>query len=369
MFFYLICVLLFGSPYLLQLNISFKIQYFISLVLLFLYFIYEKKFILPWNKLRIFVLFFLLTAIDKLNDFFYCADLSQLISILYSFFIFVFLLGMTEDEGRMFWKIVKNVVLFSCCIATLLAIVNHTPLEDFDRDVSAALYIYFVCTFFSCKRNYLILFLVLYVEIFVFEARTLILSFIAFILSFFFFRKCTNNSWKKNALILELVALSFMIYGAITFERKAGCITPLFTGRGLLWDAGTEKILHPDSNVYFFLGIPSTSANLGKNFGGIILDPREGRGDNLLSDLEGGHFHSGFIYTLYNTGIIGCLLLLFIFFTSFSRLEYNYCNFCAFMGALIIWVLNGRSINGIYLLSTMMMLFLLVPISVNTSKK
>ena len=70
MFFYLICVLLFGSPYLLQLNISFKIQYFISLVLLFLYFIYEKKFILPWNKLRIFVLFFLLTAIDKLNDFF-----------------------------------------------------------------------------------------------------------------------------------------------------------------------------------------------------------------------------------------------------------------------------------------------------------
>lgn len=67
MFFYLICVLLFGSPYLLQLNISFKIQYFISLVLLFLYFIYEKKFILPWNKLRIFVLFFLLTAIDKLN--------------------------------------------------------------------------------------------------------------------------------------------------------------------------------------------------------------------------------------------------------------------------------------------------------------
>ena len=103
MFFYLICVLLFGSPYLLQLNISFKIQYFISLVLLFLYFIYEKKFILPWNKLRIFVLFFLLTAIDKLNDFFYSADLSQLISILYSFFIFVFLLGMTEDEGRMFW--------------------------------------------------------------------------------------------------------------------------------------------------------------------------------------------------------------------------------------------------------------------------
>lgn len=57
---------------------------------------------------------------------------------------------------------------------------------------------------------------------------------------------------EKNALILELVALSFMIYGAITFERKAGCITPLFTGRGLLWDAGTEKILHPDSNVYFF---------------------------------------------------------------------------------------------------------------------
>lgn len=114
-----------------------------------------------------------------------------------AFSYFVFLLGMTEDEGRMFWKIVKNVVLFSCCIATLLAIVNHTPLEDFDRDVSAALYIYFVCTFFSCKRNYLILFLVLYVEIFVFEARTLILSFIAFILSFFFFRKCTNNSWKK----------------------------------------------------------------------------------------------------------------------------------------------------------------------------
>lgn len=108
-----------------------------------------------------------------------------------------------------------------------------------------------------------------------------------------------------------------MIYGAITFERKAGCITPLFTGRGLLWDAGTEKILHPDSNVYFFLGIPSTSANLGKNFGGIILDPREGRGDNLLSDLEGGHFHSGFIYTLYNTGIIGCLLLLFIFLQVF----------------------------------------------------
>lgn len=66
-----------------------------------------------------------------------------------------------------------------------------------------------------------------------------------------------------------------------------------------------------------FLGIPSTSANLGKNFGGIILDPREGRGDNLLSDLEGGHFHSGFIYTLYNTGIIGCLLLLFIFLQVF----------------------------------------------------
>lgn len=93
----------------------------------------------------------MLTAIDKLNDFFYSADLSQLISILYSFFIFVFLLGMTEDEGRMFWKIVKNVVLFSCCIATLLAIVNHTPLEDFDRDVSAALYIYFVCTFFRVR--------------------------------------------------------------------------------------------------------------------------------------------------------------------------------------------------------------------------
>lgn len=56
----------------------------------------------------------------------------------------------------------------------------------------------------------------------------------------------------KKCFNIRLVALSFMIYGAITFERKAGCITPLFTGRGLLWDAGTEKILHPDSNVYFF---------------------------------------------------------------------------------------------------------------------
>lgn len=97
----------------------------------------------------------------------------------------------------------------------------------------------------------MILFLVLYVEIFVFEARTLILSFIAFILSFFSLESA-RIIHGKNALILELVALSFMIYGAITFERKAGCITPLFTGRGLLWDAGTEKILHPDSNVYFF---------------------------------------------------------------------------------------------------------------------
>lgn len=349
-----------GVPFLSHFNIPYSVVYVLALGTLTLYFTTENGLKFSAQKVTLFVLFLSLAAIDKLNDFFYSVSFTQFLPLIYSVCIYVFLMGLKESEILQFWKTTAHICYFIVIASILLAIAKNIPLSDYDRDVSAIVYLLIIYEFVSNKKRYWLILLLIVLDIYILEARTIILSLVAFWGSYYIFHFKKWHMLMRMVLILELIVMSVLTHEAIKFETDLQMRTPLFTGRGLIWGAAVDKISNPEYKYHQFIGVPSTERKLAENFSSTMLDSREGRSDNLMSDLLGGHFHNGLVYTIYNTGIIGCIILVLIIMFSFKSLDYNLNNYSAFLGMFIIWGLNGRSLNGIYVISTMMMMLLLV---------
>ncbi|MCE5319783.1 MAG: hypothetical protein LLF93_01610 [Bacteroidales bacterium] len=164
-------------------------------------------------------------------------------------------------------------------------------------------------------------------------------------------------------IILAVFCSLIVTAAGIIYEySNLGLGDTVFSGHGLVWGANLNTLVSAStSNI--LLGCPTTEESLLKSFEARDMNfLLEGKHEFITTILQGGNTHNGIVYTLYNTGIIGFILLIIIFTKSFKVLEYNYNNLNAFIGVFIIWVFNGRSLTGIYLLSTLMLITLMIPI-------
>ena len=156
-----------------------------------------------------------------------------------------------------------------------------------------------------------------------------------------------------------LIFSTIVIQTGVTLEKNLGGVSSIFTGRGLLWGQAVDKILNGPT-IKFYFGYPTSKEELLKEFGDYNIGNNESQIEHMGRILEGGNFHNGLVYTLYNTGVVGFVLFIVIMFNCFRLMEYNINNLNAFNGAFVIYLLNGRSLYGIYILSILLLIILSV---------
>lgn len=342
-------------------GISIGVVYAIYLLLFILYVKVVRRFCVGRIEKKLIFLFVLLIAIDKLNDFFYACELKQLLSLIVSISIVLFFVFQMH-RAREVWRLVRFSSLFCVIVFFIISFLYKIPLDALDRDASSLLYIFFVsCYSLSFWKKILLFFPIALIENFLFEARSVVVALIIYLLvdallSF------SNKKWlKKMLLITEIIFSMFVIKIAIDVESTIKTPSIMFTGRGLIWEQAVSHVFCGGSTYNLFLGFATTNESLEQKFGKELIAREKSKDEYMTKILLGGHFHNGIIYSLYNTGAFGLFLLFLCFSQSFKRLDYNRKNIAAFTGFYIIYVLNGRSIYGIYVLSIIMLLIILLP--------
>lgn len=338
--------------------------YITAIGVILIYFLAGNRFFINRKKLQLFLLLTCLVTLDKLNDFASGLNLAQLFPIFYCMLIVVFLLGLKEYENNLVWSIIRRVSLIGVLLALAFSFTYGISLNQLNRDCSALLFIYFVSYFYSNKKGRFLVFLItFFLGVVVMEARTLTLSFGIFLIGYYIFHSRNQKKVVNMTIILAVFCSLIVTAAGIIYEySNLGLGDTVFSGHGLVWGANLNTLVSAStSNI--LLGCPTTEESLLKSFEARDMNfLLEGKHEFITTILQGGNTHNGIVYTLYNTGIIGFILLIIIFTKSFKVLEYNYNNLNAFIGVFIIWVFNGRSLTGIYLLSTLMLITLMIPI-------
>lgn len=366
----LLLLLFLNTSLLLNVRFSSSLIYILFFVIFITYFINNGITISRADKCVV-LLLFLIFGIDKLNDTLTPFDLKQLIPLLFGLFWICFLLN---NINRYIIRYLKSYSALSLILLLVWGVVNGIPLNSLDRDSSLLILMWIMLVCYSNSSNIFKLFCVflfMLSEIFIFESRSIIGAFVLFILMRFLFEKLLRHekliiTFQRIILLLfVLYSISFSIYGIVYEYIIYHGYSCEFTGRGLIWG----QAIGCSIDIFDFtvidwkgllFGFSTSPEELFKHFSDSIQiagDEIEHMEDILL----GGHFHNGFVYIFHNAGLFGLISFVILLFVSIKRLKYNCCNFCILLPLLFVFLLNGRSLLGIYTSSCLLIIPLLVP--------
>lgn len=341
------------------------IYFFVTLFLCLFLYVFDWLKIHSRDKAVVF-LFLTIQFIDKIgNDILRGSfTLSPLFVFVFSFLFFLFLINIRPDKIFSFWRILRKLsFVLLLLFAGMYVLSLGRSMSTINREVSLVFFLYYVLVFYYKKKYRIPAFLfTFFFGFFVCENRTLLLAYVIFTLG-----NCIVSRLRPktiNFLIITIFFLSFLLISlAIYLELVYGqSYFEIFTGRGLLWSVYIGSILTSDSVCSFLLGMPSDLESIIRLFSNTTL----------LSDfpfmertLLMGHPHNGLVYMIFNTGIIGIILLIIFVYKCFKRLQYNPYNFVLFSSVFVMFFFYGRSICSIYVPSVLVLISLLVPLNLN----
>lgn len=333
-----------------------------ELFLIFLSFIFLAQ--IRFFKVNLIcTLFFLLVLIDKTNDLLYEVSLTNIGPIIYAVCITIVFNNIKGKTEKDFLRIFPALLL----IATIFNIVycitlGSAPLRSLDRDVSAMLMLYSMLNFYYGKYKWPVMLLSIIICVVVLEARTMVLSYGVFFVGYYLFKKHSRVKLKKAGLILEFLFSLFVIYLGIQTEMLLGPSGSEggvdFSGRGYLWGAALSTFFSGSiTNIIF--GMPSNPGNLNHLFGYDMFE-YDSLNESIGKLLTAGNFHNTVVYYIFNTGVVGTFILFSIFYKALKRFGFNNENYNIFNALFLVALFNGKSITGIYIISTMLMFILFI---------
>lgn len=313
-------------------------------------------------------LLFLMTLIcfiDKINDFLVDFDILRNIGpVLYCFFLVKYLLVKQYNNNTIEVRYIFRVSIATFLLELFRNLMSGAEFRFFSSDISTILIFIWVLYMWYGRHKLVASIIVVFLTIFLFEARTMILSISVFLFIYYYWNKVKTHMKKfpQFFLLCELVGVFIVTaYGIWDETIKNGMSngSGIFSGHGILWGLCLEQYLTGDLINQLF-GYPTTPALYEKIFGGInvLYSGNEYIANNSEESLIHGNFHNSFVYYIYNTGIFGLFLLSIVIQKVFKNNQYNFESIGLFSVVLIIAVFNGQSLTSIYLISTIFLLSL-----------
>lgn len=350
--------ILFNCSLLLNLGVPSSAVYLPCFIILFVILATRKKIELK-PFVPVFTCLLILQIIDKLNDVFGGGDVGQLFPIIYTACFIPFLI-INRNKPTIVDDI-RRPLLFAILFLFLYAFLRNVPLRELDRDLSIMVlfrYFLFVFSFKNKTIKVVVGVLVFYLLWELLEARTASLSMVVFVAIYWL--KIQKLIFQRFILLGAILsAIGLTAFGVYYEYFSLGAVSELYTGRGVMW--GEVVLRFVDNNSLFndLFGFPSTGGQLESDFGDFYI---KGRGAHLGEILTRGNFHNTFVYTLYNTGIIGLLLLFISVFKVIKVTAFDYRNFAVLCSMMVVMVFQGRSVVGIYASSIIFQIVLFVPL-------
>lgn len=355
--------ILFNCSLLLNLGVPSSAVYLPCFIILFVILATRKKIELK-PFVPVFICLLILQIIDKLNDVFGGGDVSQLFPIIYTACFIPFLIINRNKPSIV--DDIRRPLLFAILFLFLYAFLRNVPLRELDRDLSIMVlfwYFLFVFSFKNKTMKVVVGVLVFYLLWELLEARTASLSMVVFIALYRLkIQKCKAQSFILLGAILSAIGLT--AFGIYYEYFSLGAVSELYTGRGIIWGEVISRFLENNNLFNGLFGFPSAGGQLESDFGDFYI---KGPGAHLGEILIRGNFHNSFVYTIYNTGIIGLLLLFISVFKTIKLSPFDYRSFAVLCAMIVVMVFQGRSVVGIYASSIIFQIVLFVPL-INNNK-
>ena len=312
----------------------------------------------------IILLLFILTFIDKVNDFMSNHDIVQgLGPLLYVFLVSMCLSSIQPSSIPSFFKFLHKSLPLAIVAGLLFTYISGIPWGQSNKEICVLILVYWMLTIMYGKSKLIITLLVIFLNIFLLDARTMVLSMSVFYLGYYILRGNKSIGIRRNLLFLEFaVSLIVIVVGVLDefyygIQRGSG----YFSGHGLIWGLALEAIFNSGSIKTILLGLPTDLNSLSSHFAwmnGQAADNTFLAG--AVNLLEHGHVHSSIVYYILNTGVLGLLLLFYTINKSLRRNSYVIESFCFFSAIFIAALFNGLSLTSIYTISTFFLVSLLV---------
>ena len=340
----------------------FVIQLILCIVLLLL----TTKSNIDNKRKELLLLITLLVCIDKTNDLLADFDLLRNLGpIIYCFLLSRYLL--TKNYNKVNGEI--PFIFWTSILAVALEIaVNYTAGVEYrlySGDISTLLLFIWILNMWYGTMKIAFTCLIVFLTVFTFEARTMILSISVFTIIYLLWNKIVLNCrlnlprWYLRCVMLGSLLVTFYGIWDETIKDGMGNGSGVFSGHGVLWGLCFEQYITGDIINQVF-GFPTTSAIYERVFGNINLlyNGNEYIANNSENSLLHGNFHSSLVYYLYNTGILGLIILYNLILKAFKNNEYNFQSIGLFSAVVIVSIFNGQSLTSIYLISTLFILSL-----------
>lgn len=303
----------------------------------------------------------LLSIIDKFNDLSSDFDVVAGIGpIFYTIVVTSLFASIKDIEVRLFIRYLFVFSLLSVILGVVIYLGSgNTNFRHLNRDYSAALLLFWIINMWYGKRKRLVTILVFVVNVLLFQARTMIISMLFFLFCYYYLERF---SYKKRVWFfwgIIISGIAFVSAGIIVeFLGDAG--NTLFSNHGIIWGVAVDQVINADSRFNFLFGYPTTPKALSDVFYSISSFYDNHYIANTEAMMERGHFHCSFVYYLYNTGVVGLLLLILTIRKSLIIKKYNAESFALFGAIFYVSIFNGMSLTGIYVISTIFMISVLV---------
>lgn len=362
---------------------SFKVNIFLQIGGILLYFFFERPVISKSFLRRISPLFLLIcvgflgTLINKFSfsqiskDFFHF--LKPILGITIGYFFY----RKIGDKERF----IKNIIYAGFISAIIHLIIvfffsnfstgNVSSIRQFSRDNFLELVsVFFLVTysrFFQKKielRNYKLILIILLLSCFLYLSRTMFLTTIVFFISIFGFSKITIKTVKIVMLFLLVISLFYGYLFSVKIERNEpgieGFLYKIKIAPSEIFKTKIDRENHRDlwdhwrgyeaKRAIALMKDNPSSWLFGSGFGSMVnlkfKAPLSGNkeGMKFISEL-----HNGYVYLLYKTGIIGLLIYLYFIFTLYKEI-YKKMNFeTVYISSIgLIFFITTLTITGIY---------------------
>lgn len=368
MYFFVFLLLILYSP-LVEVGIPVAIiELFICIIAFCLY---QKQPKLNINEKIIVLLLFLVSLIDKGNDMMSDFNfISSIGPIVYTLIISIFLSSLRDKKLKLSIKLCYYLSFFSVLIVLFMYLLGQYPNpKAINREVSILFLFYWMINMYYGKRKFIITILVFTINVFFFQARTMIISMIMFYLGYRYMDIITQK--QKSFVFLGVIIVGFVIVVAgIMEEFVAGIGNTVFSNHGIIWGVASSEILNTNSLYHFLFGFPTTPQSLKETFS-LISDYYDSNPyiANTEGMLERGHFHCSVIYYLYNTGVVGLALMIYTTYKALKLNNFSSESFNMFCAIYVVAIFNGISLTGIYTISTIFLISILTKLPAKGSFK
>lgn len=313
------------------------------------------------EKKIVVTLLFVLSFIDKVNDL--SADFDVVAGvgpILYTLVVTSFFSTFNKEESRNVIKLLYYLSILSFVISIVpLILSSEVLLRTVDRTYSILLYLFWILNTWYGKKKVFVSIVVFFVNIFIFEARTMIISMSFFLFCYYFLANFSKKI--RRWLLIGIFASGILfVMAGIIIEFVAGVGNTEFSNHGLIWGVVADQMINSKSLYHFLFGYPTTPETLSNVFSSIsLIYGNNGYITNVEDVLEQGHFHCSLVYYLYNTGVVGLSLLFYTIYKAMKAKQYNVESFTLFGSIFYVAIFNGQNLTGVYLISTIFLLSLL----------